>query len=152
MQNTSRLNWKVALIGMWILICVGASLIFGVGNPSKRQSEVQLTGMNADMDYALHEGGTVDSRYSNAKFGGALLYVNVLKNSWSQGLAESYKNALLSRGWVEKNVERGGFTLCKNKVLATINLAQELDDSHGAPQEVYGFSMKYGGDAARICK
>lgn len=137
---------------MWIFICVGASLIFGLANPSKRQSEMQLAGMNVDMDYALREGGTVDSRYSNAKFGGALLYVNILKNSWSQGLAEDYKNALLSRGWVEKNVERDDLTLCKNKVLATINLAPELDGSRGLPREVYGFSMKYGGDAAKICK
>ena len=137
---------------MWILICVGVSLIFGVGNPSKQQSEAQLAEMIEDMDYALREGGTVDSRYSNAKLGGALLYVNILKNSWNQGLAENYKNALLNRGWIETNVETSRLTLCKNKVLATINLFSELDGSHGLPREVYGFSMNYGGNAAKICK
>jgi hypothetical protein len=152
MKSTSRLNWKAALIGMWILICVGASLIFGAGSPSRRQSEAQLAGMTVDMDYALREGGVVDSRYSNAKLGGALLYVNILKNSWSKGLAENYKKALLSRGWVEKIEERSGLTLCKNNVLATINLAPELDGSRGLLREVYGFSMKYGGNAAKVCK
>jgi len=78
---------------MWILICVGASIIFGAGNPSKKQSEAQLAEMDKDMSYALREGGTIDSRYSNAKIGGALLYVNILKNSWSQELAKNYKKA-----------------------------------------------------------
>ncbi|MFC0575061.1 hypothetical protein [Paraburkholderia solisilvae] len=104
------------------------------------------------MDYALREGGVADSRNSNAKFGGALLYVNILKNSWNQELANKYKGALLARGWIETNAEGNRLTLCKNKILATINSAPELDSSRGLPREVYGFSMKYGGDAARVCK
>lgn len=140
------------LIGTWLLLCVVASVIFGVGNPSKRESEVQLAGMSADMDYALREGGTVDSRYSNAKIGGALPYVNILRVSWSPGLADKYKNALLVRGWVEKNFAGDCLMLFKKKVLATINLAPGLDGSRGQLREVYGFSMKYGGDAAKICE
>ena len=152
MRSTKRLNWKAVLIGIWLFVCVIASLVFGVGNPSRRESEAQLVEMNRDMDYALREGGTVDSRESNAKIGGALLYVNILKNSWNQGLVDKYKKALLDRGWIETNIEKGHLTFCKNKILATIISAPELDSSHGLPQEVYGFSMKYGGNAAIACK
>jgi len=42
--------------------------------------------------------------------------------------------------------------LCKNTALATVNLIPEVDGSHGLPREVYGFSMKYGADAAKICQ
>jgi hypothetical protein len=151
MQNARRLNWKSAVIALWVLSCIIAAFTFGVGNPSRQESDRRLIAMSADMDYALLKGGGVDSRRSNAKFGGALLYVNILDNSWTPELANNYKYALLNRGWMNGKVDANRILLCKNGALATINLVADVDRSRGVPRRVYGFSMQYGGSATRIC-
>jgi hypothetical protein len=151
MQSTKRLNWKGIVLGLWVLSCAIAAFTFGVGNPSTQESLRRRIAMSADMDYALLEGGKVDSRSSNSKLGGALLYVNILASSWTPELAKKYESALLNRGWVNNKIDANRIMLCKNDALATINLVAEVDGSRGLPREVYGFSMQYGGSATRSC-
>ena len=151
MRSARRLTWKGIVIAVWVLSCAIAAFTFGVGNPSRQESQRRLTAMSADMNYALLEGGEVDSRNSNSKFGGALLYVNILESSWTPELANRYKLALLNRGWQKRRVDANMIVLCKNGVLATINLVADVDSSRGFPRKVYGFSMQYGGSATRIC-
>jgi hypothetical protein len=152
MKSADRSSWRSALIGSWVLICIVTSLIFGAGNPSKKESNFHLDMMNLDMSVALATGGAVDSRYENAKYGGALLYVNLRANSWSPGLADKYRLALLSRGWRQRAPEKGSLSLCKNGTIATIHLLSGVDSSRGRSREVYGFSMEYGGDTIKLCQ
>lgn len=152
MKGAKHLHWTSILIGSWVLVCVVASLIFGAGNPSKKESEIHLNMMNQEMDIALRVGGVVYSRYSNAKYGGALLFVNVNANSWSRGLAEKYRLVLLSRGWVQRTDGKGGLLFCKNGVRAKIGFASDVDSSRGQPRPVYGFSMTYSGETIKICQ
>lgn len=152
MESAKHLSWKSILIGSWVLFCIIASLIFGAGNPSKEDSKIHLSMMNQEMDAALQAGGAVYSRYSNAKYGGALLFVNVSASSWSRGLAERYRLVLLNRGWTQRTSKDGEFSLCKNGVRARIVLASGVDSSHGGSREVYGLAMTYGGDTIKKCQ
>src|SRR5579864_8874472 len=129
MESAKHLNWKSILIGSWVLACIIAYLFFGAGNPSKEESEIHLNMMNQEMDAALQAGGTIYSRYSNAKYGGALLFVNLNASSWSRDLAERYRLVLLNRGWTQRTSKAGDLSLCKNGVRARISLVSEVDSS-----------------------
>ncbi|WP_159068971.1 hypothetical protein [Burkholderia metallica] len=108
--------------------------------------------MSKDMDFALQSGGEIESRDSSAKYGGALLFVNVNAESWSLDLADKYRISLLRRGWAQKDSTKNKIYLCKNGMRATIILFPEFDSSRGSRKKVYGFSMAYNGSTISECK
>lgn len=139
-------------MGLWILIFLVISLIFEVKNPSKAEANTSLLMMNHDMGAALDIGGMVDSRYADAQYGEALLYVTLRANSWSPELVNKYRLSLLSHGWSQRALAEDNLSLCKNGALATIRLSPGVDISCGLQCEVYGFSMKYNGDTIELCQ
>ncbi|PMS13205.1 hypothetical protein C0Z17_05250 [Trinickia caryophylli] len=107
--------------------------------------------MVQEMDATLKRGGVVDSVYSNAKIGGALLIENINGNSWSRDLAEAYRQELMGRGWVERRSDEDSVVLCKGDMVAKIKLSPERDSSQGLPREVYGFSMVFNVMTMKVC-
>ncbi|MDR5735818.1 filamentous hemagglutinin N-terminal domain-containing protein [Caballeronia sp. LZ025] len=127
-------------------------IVAGLINPSKADSEARLAVMTADMHNALVAGGSIQSTYSNAKFGGALLITNIHAASWKQNLAETYRDILISRGWRQQESSINQSTiLCKDGILARIDVAPTIDATRGPAQLVYGFSMSYNLSTRRIC-
>ncbi|MGY6161641.1 hypothetical protein [Paraburkholderia strydomiana] len=144
MQNTKKKLW----VQVWgaLIVAFGTSVVIvaSVKNPSKADSEIHLIQMTTDMDSALTAGGVVDSVYSNAKFGGALLIKNIKAESWVPSLPETYEVLLLVRGWKRKDsTMKEGILLCKNGMLARIDTTPSIDASHGTPRSVYGFAMSF---------
>lgn len=152
MKSAKTLNWKSGWIAAFVFLCLISLILFGKRNPSKSESEMSLRMMNRDMNFALQAGGKIESRYSNAKFGGALLFVNINAESWSYNLADKYRISLLSHGWIQRGATKGIISLCKDGVSATIILVPDFDSSKGLQKKVYGFSMSYGGDTISACK
>jgi hypothetical protein len=100
MERTKRSpSLKLIVIGVWVAICFISLLFFGLKNPTRRESSERLGEMGQDMEVALESGGVVDSQYSNAKNGGALLYVNLAASAWSPELTNSYHRSLSGLGW-----------------------------------------------------
>ena len=91
------------------------------------------------------------SSYSNAKYGGALLYVNVDAQSWSQSLRVRYRAALrnLGSGW--RSSGNRGDSFCKQGVISTIGIVPGIDASHGSPRKVYELSIAYNGLTKKEC-
>jgi hypothetical protein len=111
-------------------------------NPSAREAQAHFLMMNKDMNSALKAGGKIDSKYSNSKNGGSMIIANIRAESWSSGLAEKYREILMSLGWTSKsNLEY--FALCKDGALAEISLIKGFDASHGFRREIHGFTMTY---------
>ncbi|QCP47737.1 hypothetical protein FAZ95_00200 [Trinickia violacea] len=152
MRIDKKPNWKSVLIGIWVLACIAVLLVFGEGNPSKKESNEHLNVMVEDMRTMLANGGQVYSRLANAKYGGALLYVNLATIGWSSDLIDKYRITLLNRGWKQQSTEKERLFLCKDGMLARIDLVPEIDSSRGQSVEVYGISMKYGGDTIKLCE
>jgi hypothetical protein len=151
MGNTKDRSWKA--IG-WVLVVIfglSVGLIAMLKNPSKAESEEHLETMTRDMDAALKMGGVVDSTYSNAKIGGSLLIKNIDAHSWNPDMANAYKLELARRGWVQKSNDVNVITLCKDHMLARINVFSEKDSSRGLPRDVYAFAMIYDLRTARSC-
>jgi len=148
-------------LGYWKMVCWVFVVVFGltmmvianIKNPSKAKSEAHLAVMAADMDYALAAGGDVDSSYSNAKFGGALLIKHIKAASWTSRLFIEYQKALEEHGWVisTSNTNKE-VLLCKNGMLARIDSIPSTDASHGVSRFVYGFSMSYSANTLRTCR
>jgi hypothetical protein len=152
MQKTKFRFWKNA---WWAIVVFGLTMmvVASIKNPSKAQSEARLASMNADMDYALGAGGDVESIYSNAKFGGALLIKNIKAASWTPRLVGEYQTMLLNRSWViDVSETKKEIFLCKDGMLARIDSSPSTDASHGVPQLVYGFSMSYNANTLKRCK
>jgi hypothetical protein len=150
-RNNKKNHLSSITIGAWISLCVILLLFFGKGNPSRTESEAKLAMMDSDMKAALQEGGVVASRYSNAKIGGALLYVNLDAQSWSQVLRGRYRAALEHLGWEWRSSENGGDSFCKQGMIAIIRSVPDIDASRGLPRKVYAFSMKYDGFTREEC-
>lgn len=148
-DKTSRC--KSVLIGIWVLACVIVLLFFAEGNPSKKESSEHLNIMRGDMHAALMNGGAVYSVSTNAKYGGALLYLNLMVVGWSFDLVEKYQITLVHRGWRRQSIGNESISLCKDGMLARIGLVPEIDSSRGQSVKVYEFSMKYGGDTIKMC-
>ena len=146
-------NWPWKNIGWTLAIFwgLGAGLMAMLQSPSKLDSEAHLKVMVLDMDAALRMGGSVDSTYSNAKVGGALLSKNINANSWNPDVARSYQQELMRRGWVKKSDDGNTITFCKDNMLARVNLFSEKDNSLGLPHEIYGFAMIYDATTKRLC-
>jgi hypothetical protein len=131
---------------------IAVMIIAGVANPSKVDSESQLLSMKKDMDDALTAGGSVYSKYSNPKFGGALMIVNIEGASRTPGLADEYQRILLERGWkINDATTEHSYLLCKDGMLARINEIPSTDTSGGSPQWVYRFAMSYSLRTRRSC-
>jgi hypothetical protein len=148
-------------LGFWKMTCWAFVVVFGltvmvvasIKNPSKAQSEAHLAVMAVDMDYALAAGGDVDSSYSNAKFGGALLIKQIKAASWTSRLFIEYQKVLKERGWVISTSDTNKeVLLCKNGMLARIDSVPSIDASHGVSRSVYGFSMSYSANTFRTCR
>jgi hypothetical protein len=152
MQSTKIKAWK-KLCGCFIVIFgVLVIIVASLKNPSKADSETHLTFMIKDMDKALTAGGNVDSVYSNARFGGALLIKHVKAASWTPALPDEYQRILLMRGWKKRSgATEPGISLCKDGVLARIDVTPSTDASRGAPQLVFGFSMSYNLSTRKSC-
>ena len=142
---------KSVLIGIWVLACFVMLLFFAGKNPSKKESSEHLSVMNEDMHASLVSGGEVYSISANAKYGGALLYVNLMAVGWNSDLVKKYQITLLHRGWRNYSEGKWGVSLCKDGMLAKIGFIPEIDSSRGQFVKVYEFSMKYGGDTIKMC-
>lgn len=151
-SNKTYRNWKSIALGMWVVICFISLLFFGLKNPTHQESSERLGEMMRDMKVALTSGGIVDSQYSNAKYGGAVLYVNIDANSWSPELANSYRRSLSGLGWRDLASDVANVSLCKNGMLAKIGLNSGVDNSHGRSVNVYYVSMEYNGNTIKSCK
>jgi hypothetical protein len=144
-------KWKIILLGVWVVICFISFLFFGLNNPTHQESSERLGEMMRDMEVVLKSGGVVDSQYSNAKIGGAVLYVNLDANAWSPELANSYRRSLSGLGWRDLTSDTANVSLCKNGILAKIGLNSSVDNSHGRPMVVYYDSMEYSGNTIKLC-
>lgn len=151
MKNKVARFWRAMGWIFVVIFGVVAGLMVITKNPSKSDSQKHLTVMIEDMDSILKMGGSVDSEYSNAKIGGALLIKNIKSESWSIDLAKAYRLDLMSRGWLEKSTNENFIRLCKDGMLAKINLFPEKDSSLGFPHNIYGFSMVYDMKTIREC-
>ena len=151
MEIDKKRRHKSVLMGIWVLACIVMLLFFAGKNPSKKESSEHLSIMNEDMRASLVSGGEVYSISANAKYGGVLLYVNLMAVGWSSDLVKKYQITLLHRGWRNHSEGTEGISLCKDGMLARIGFIQEIDSSRGQSVKVYEFSMKYGGDTIKMC-
>lgn len=152
MQNSKPSFKKKAWSVIIVIFGITMMIIAGVIIPSKNESEEHLALMTLDMASALEAGGAIGSSYSNAKFGGAILIKNIKAATWSPNLLDSYQRILISRGWtrkIERTKER--LLLCKNGILARIDLQPSTDASQGTSQLIYGFSMSYSASTLKAC-
>lgn len=98
---------------VWFLLIIHAIRT----NPSAGESKEQLVMMKSDLSGMLSLGGEVVNRYENAKFGGALLSVEISDEGWSQLLLANYQTYLVGQGWQPN--QSSSLTYCKHGALAT---------------------------------
>ncbi|MDR5802254.1 hypothetical protein [Caballeronia sp. LZ001] len=139
-------------MALMVVFGLTAMIVADIKNPSKGQSEDHLAVMAADMSHALVAGGDVNSVYSNAKSGGALLIKNITAESWTPELTVEYQKKLRESGWATLESKKlREVLLCKNGMLARIDTKPSTDASHGIPRMIYGFSMSYSANSLRTC-
>lgn len=101
--------------------------------------------MKADMATILANGGAIVYRHENAKFGGALLFVLIRKDSWSYELRDQNIATLIGLGW--KMLPSTSASFCKKGTLADIQ--QSAGDYKNMSTVL--ISMKYNASTIKTC-
>jgi len=115
-------------------------------NPSAGDSMERLVMMKSDLSGMLSLGGKVVNRYEIAKFGGALLSVEISDEGWSQLLLAEYQGYLVGHGW--RPNYSSPLTYCKRGALATFSPQAGMRNKIG----INYISMKYNPTSQKTCE
>lgn len=131
----------IVIVPIWFSILLYAL----VKNPSATDAIHRLAAMKADMAATLANGGAIIYRHENAKYGGALLFVLIRKDSWSEQARYGSIETLANLGWKLRKISSTSF--CKQGALARIQ--ENAGDYKDAPTIL--ISMEYNSATIKTC-
>lgn len=138
------IKYYVAILTIALWLCILTYTL--IRNPSTTDANHRMVMMKADMTEILANGGAIVHRHENAKFGTALLFALIRKDSWSYELREQNIATLVDMGW--KLLPATSASFCKHGVLAEIQ--QNAGDYENIPTVL--ISMKYNAATLKACR